>query len=109
MPDTFLERSLALLEEIEASPEKLEWCRRYSVYDTDRGQDKLARSLYAFMDQAYANGLVITNYHQVIQQYRLDEADIINVGPSWLKNSLTYPRSPVLPIISAETILAGAL
>lgn len=94
MPDTFLERSLALLEEIEASPEKLEWCRRYSVYDTDRGQDKLARSLYAFMDQAYANGLVITNYHQVIQQYRLDEADIINVGPSWLK------QQPYLPTLA---------
>lgn len=89
MPDTFLERSLALLEEIETSPEKLEWCRRYSVYDTDRGQDELARSLYAFIDQAYANGLVITNYHEVIQQYRLDEDNIINVGPSWLKE-LSY-------------------
>ena len=52
MPGTFLNRSLALLEEIETSPEKLEWCKRYSVYDTDRGQDELARSLYAFMDQA---------------------------------------------------------
>lgn len=85
MSDAFLEQSLALLEEIQASPEKLEWCRRYSVYDTDRGQDELARSLYAFEEQAKANGLVIKNYHQVIQQYRLDEDDVINVPSSWLK------------------------
>lgn len=58
MPGTFLERFLALLEEIEASPEKLEWCKRYSVYDTDWGQDELARSLHALVDQAYTNGLV---------------------------------------------------
>lgn len=89
MPGTFLEQSLTLLEEIETSPEKLEWCRRYSVYDAGRGQDELALSLRTFADQAYTNGLVITNYHQVIQQYRLDETDMIKVDPSWLKE-LSY-------------------
>lgn len=85
MPDTFLEQSIALLEEIEASPQKLEWCRRYSVYATNPGQDELAQLLHAFMEKAYENGLVITNYHQVIQQYHLDEGDIITVTPGWLK------------------------
>lgn len=97
MPNVFLERSIALLEEIEASPEKLEWCRRYSVYTTNPGQDELARSLYTLMDQAYENGLVITNYHQVIQQYHLDEASIVNVDLSWLKDQ---PYLPTLACIA---------
>lgn len=97
MPNTFLEQSIALLEEIEASPEKLEWCRHYSVYAKNPGQDELARSLYAFMDEAYENGLVITNYHQVIQQYSLDEASIVTVDPSWLKDQ---PYLPTLACIA---------
>lgn len=97
MPNTFLERSIALLEEIEASPEKLEWCRRYSVYNADSGQDELARTLYDFMEQAYDNGLVITNYHQVIQWYHLEEASIVNADPCWLKEQ---PYLPTLACIA---------
>lgn len=94
MSSLFLEQSIALLEEIEASSEKLEWCRQYSVYATNPGQDELARLLYAFTDQAYENGLVITNYHQVIQQYHLDEGDIITATPDWLE------EQPYLPTLA---------
>lgn len=97
MPDTFLERSIALLKGIEASPEKAEWCKQYSVYAPNSGQDDLARSLYAFMDQAYTSGLVITNYHQAIQQYGLDETSIINAEPAWLKEQ---PYLPTLACIA---------
>lgn len=41
MSDAFLEQSLALLEEIQASPEKSEWCRRYSVYAANSSQGEL--------------------------------------------------------------------
>lgn len=91
MLNTFLEQSIALLEGIEASPEKLEWCRRYSVYATNPGQDELAQSLHNFMEQAYENGLVIANYHQVIQQYNLDEAFIVNADSCWLKGQSYLP------------------
>lgn len=89
MPQSFLDTSIALLEEIEASPEKLEWCKQYSVYSLNLGQEALDHSFHAFVEQAYTNGLVITNYHQVIRQYDLDEASIIDADPFWLKG-LTY-------------------
>lgn len=97
MPDTFLEQSITLLEEIEASPEKSEWCRCYSVYDVNSRQDELTRSLHTFMKQAYTNGLVITNYHQVIKQYGLDEAAVVKAGASWLKEQ---PYLPTLACIA---------
>ena len=91
MPDTFLEWSIALLEEIEASPEKTEWCRKYSVYAANPEQDELSRSLHTFMEQAYKNGLVITNYRQVIQRYSLDESAIANADSSWLEEQAYLP------------------
>ncbi len=97
MPNTFLERSIALLEGIEAPPEKLEWCKQYSVYDTKLIQDELARSIYDFMEQAYDNGLVITNYRQAIQHYNLDEGSVAGADPAWLKD---LPYLPTLACIA---------
>lgn len=97
MPNIFLEQAISLLKEIEEFPEKLEWCKQYSVYITNSGQDELVQSLHAFMEQAYINGLVITNYHQVIQEYHLDEVDIITVTPDWLK---VQPYLPTLACIA---------
>ncbi len=97
MPNAFLEQSIALLEGIEASPEKLEWCRQYSVYDTKLIQDELARAIYDFMEQAYDKGLVITNYRQVIQHYNLDEGSVAGADPAWLKG---LPYLPTLACIA---------
>lgn len=97
MPDTFLSQSIALLEGIEASPQKLEWCKRYSVYDLHSAQDELARSIHKFMENCYTNGLVITNYHQVIQLYGLDEGAIIKADPAWLEE---LPYLPTLACIA---------
>lgn len=91
MPNTFLDKSTALLEEIEMSPKKLEWCKRYSVYNFHSEGNELSRSINTFMNQAYANGLVITNYQQVIEQYNLDETDIENAEFSWLEQQSYLP------------------
>lgn len=95
MLGTFVEQAIALLEEIEASPEKLEWCEKYSVYAPQPGQEGMACRLYAFMDHAPAMGLVITNYHQVIQHYRLREDDIMAADPAWLE------RQPYLATLAS--------
>lgn len=80
----FLDWAIALLEQIEASEEKRCWCRDYSVYSSNPGQEDLARDLRAFVDRAYKEGLVIPNYHDVIQQQDLAERDIAAADPAWL-------------------------
>lgn len=97
MSEPFLAQSIALLEEIAASSEKLEWCKQYSVYATNPGQDELTQSLYTFIDQAYTNGLVITNYRQIMEAYNLNEADIVGAEVSWLN---TLPYLPTLACIA---------
>lgn len=69
----FLDKSIALLEEINAAPEKRQWCKENSVYSENPGQAELHRRINTFEGESYANGLVITNYAQVLQRYGLCE------------------------------------
>ena len=82
MPDTFLEWSIALLEEIEASPEKQNGAGSILYMPPIRCRTNWARLLHTFMGQAYKNGLVITNYRQVIQRYNLEESAVANADSS---------------------------
>ena len=66
--DLFLDWAIKLLEQIETSEEKKLWCRRYSVYSRSPGQKTLSRDLHDFVDRTYQAGLVIQNYHEVIQK-----------------------------------------
>lgn len=61
----FLNWAITLLEQIESSQEKKTWCHNYSVYASNPGQEELFRDLMGFMDGAYENGLVISNYQEV--------------------------------------------
>lgn len=67
--DLFLDWAIKLLEQIETSEEKKLWCRRYSVYSRSPGQKTLSRDLHDFVDRTYQAGLVIQNYHEVIQKW----------------------------------------
>ena len=80
----FLDWAIALLEEIESSAEKQCWCQKYSVYSDNPGQDQLSDTLSAFFDYAYRYGLVITNYHKVIEMQRLDEGLILRADATWV-------------------------
>ena len=93
----FLDHAIALLEQIEESGEKRRWCQDYSVYSRNPGQAELFRELRDFVDKGYQEGLVITNYHEVIQQYRLDERKIDDADPEWLE---TQPCLCVLACIA---------
>ena len=93
----FIDWAIGLLEEIEASSEKQEWCRAYSVYSSPPGQEALALDLRSFTAGAYANGLVISNYQEVLQRWTLEEQSIANADPAWLE---TQPYLCVLACIA---------
>ena len=81
----FLDWAIKLLEQIETSEEKKLWCRRYSVYSRSPGQKTLSRDLHDFVDRTYQAGLVIQNYHEVIQKWGLEERNIAIAPPGWLE------------------------
>lgn len=83
--ESFLNWAIGLLEGIERSPEKKQWCRDYSVYHRNPGNECLLRELYDFSDRAYEAGLVITNYADVIRMRDLNERQILTVDSEWLK------------------------
>lgn len=93
----FLSWAINLLEKIEASSEKQEWCRSYSVYSSNPGQEALSHDLDNFMTGAYENGLVITNYHEVLQKWDLDERSVAAADLAWLE---TQPYLCVLACIA---------
>ena len=95
--DLFLDWALKLLEQIETSEEKKLWCRRYSVYSRSPGQKTLSRDLHDFVDRTYQAGLVIQNYHEVIQKWGLEERNISIADPGWLE---TQPYLCVLACIA---------
>ena len=103
----FLDWAIKLLEQIETSEEKKLWCRRYSVYSRSPGQKTLARDLHDFVDRTYQAGLVIQNYHEVIQKWGLEERNIAIAPPGWLEmQPYLCVYWPVSHGISAETIFA---
>lgn len=93
----FLDWAIKLLEQIETSEEKKLWCRRYSVYSRSPGQKTLSRDLHDFVDRTYQAGLVIQNYHEVIQKWGLEERNIAIAPPEWLE---TQPYLCVLACIA---------
>ena len=130
--DLFLDWALKLLEQIETSEEKKLWCRRYSVYSRSPGQKTLSRDLHDFVDRTYQAGLVIQNYHEVIQKWGLEERNIAIAPPGWLEMQpyfvciglyrMAFPqrpflrgfpdqskhrgRGPVTPVSSAQSALS---
>lgn len=94
----FLERSIALLEQIDRSLEKKAWCHRYSVYTVQNDNHRdFFTSLDEFMAGAYENGLVINDYKNIIKTYELDTQDIKNANYSWLEKQ---PKQCVLACIA---------
>ena len=104
--DLFLDWAIKLLEQIETSEEKKLWCRRYSVYSRSPGQKTLSRDLHDFVDRTYQAGLVIQNYHEVIQKWGLEERNIAIAPPGCWRCSPICVYWPVSHGISAETIFA---
>ncbi|MFR6181226.1 MAG: hypothetical protein ACLUKH_22110 [Flavonifractor plautii] len=128
--DLFLDWAIKLLEQIETSEEKKLWCRRYSVYSRSPGQKTLSRDLHDFVDRTYQAGLVIQNYHEVIQKWGLEERNIAIAPPGWLEmqpylcvlaciawhlqrpflrgpdQSKHRGRGPVTPVSSAQSALS---
>lgn len=52
----FLNWAISLLEEIESSHEKKSWCKGYSIYTRNTGQEELEHNLDLFMQRSYDAG-----------------------------------------------------
>ena len=81
---TFLTSAISLLEQIENSYELKSWCQNYSIYGASQGKIWLERELFAFMEQAYRENVVITNYNDVIEKWGLKTQDIVSSPSAWL-------------------------
>jgi len=97
METSFVDRAIDLLEQIDGSREKKEWCHRYSVYFSDSEQKELCRNIHEFVDGAYTEGLIISNYQNVIRRWRLEEQNIETADSIWLE---TQPYLCVLASIA---------
>ena len=81
----FLENAIPLLEKIQATPELLAWCKKYSVYTPECGQPELSDTLYRMMQDAYAAGLVLTDYEDVIHDSGMGEDAFYRPDPAWVE------------------------
>ncbi len=92
---TLMDWAIALLTEIETTPDKLAWCQQHSVYAPNAGQESLKQELYTLIDQNYKYSLVISNYREVIEYWNLNEQEIAAADPAWLE------RQPYLCILAS--------
>lgn len=80
----FLDQAIPLLEEIQNTPTLLAWCRNFSFYDLNHDQPELDEALTRMTDDAYATGLVIKDYWDVIHNTGMDEYAVCTAAPAWL-------------------------
>ena len=86
---SFVNEAVALLTEIEDSPEKKAWCKNFSVYALNMQRGELYRRIYDFMDLSYENGVVVSNYNEVISREKISESMLGEVDSAWL-NEQSY-------------------
>lgn len=92
--DRLIDGMIAFLTEIERSPDRSAWCRQYSVYASMDENAALLRDIWDWTDRVYAAGIVISNYHAVIERWGLDECEIRQADPVWLE------RQPYLCVLA---------
>ena len=93
----FLDSAINLLDGIHTSSQKRDWGQEYSVYSRDIGASELKNSLLEFQHKAYEFELVITNYHEIIEEYKIDEDLIDKAETDWIA---TLPAQCVLACIA---------
>lgn len=70
----FCKKYVALLQTIDWDDELKEWCHQYSVYEPVKEHKGLEHMLYgAFMREAYDAGVIVHDYHEIIETGNLDE------------------------------------
>ena len=70
----FCEKYEAVLRLLYEDPALKEWCEHYSVYSRPTEHERIDKLIYKeFMLEAYENGIVINNYHDVLEEGGLDK------------------------------------
>lgn len=90
-----LDWSINFLTEIACSPSQTEWCKNYSVYNSAFAQDELLQTINLFTAYTYEAGMIIANYRQVIEYWKLDETQMMGADLSWLA------RQPYLSVLAS--------
>lgn len=80
----YWEPNLKWLRSIAASNEQIAWCREHSVYAMREDVFGIVEHEIMFMQETYRNGLVITNYRQIMDEHELVEDDVIRAEKEWV-------------------------
>lgn len=75
---------ISFLTKIECSVDQKGWCKKYSVYNSALAQDELLQHINLFTTSTYEAGMIIANYRQVMEYWKLDENQIMRANFSWL-------------------------
>ena len=73
----FLEEFIRTLQDIEDDPEKVRRCKDYSVYSGSEQNREIEGLLWRYFDKAYAFGMVVTNYGDILKEHSLNDQDVI--------------------------------
>ena len=85
----FCDKYTVLLRMIDGDEVLKKWCRKFSVYSSSDEHSSLRRAIYGdFMQQAYEDGIVISDYSKVIDSGRLDMELVMHPTAEWV-SSLT--------------------
>lgn len=79
-----LDWAVGLLEEINQSPSKKQWCEQYSVYSDDTSHQKLNRDIRQLVDLTYEM-FTISNYSEFLRRQNISEKVISESNELWLK------------------------
>ena len=84
----FCKKYIPILQMIEDDQDLVQACKDYSVYKNNNKHDSLMNYLYGyFMKEAYASGIVVTDYQEIIESAGL--MDKVNNLPENILSSLS--------------------
>lgn len=88
---SYLPKALNLLGKIENDPELRRWCKAYALYRPQSEHLELKKEIDWFFNATYAEGLVITDYMEILDQMRTRGYEYLQAEKAWL-SELSLPQ-----------------
>ena len=85
--EEFCKKYINLLKVLTTDKELKEWCKTYSIYKEPEEHKSLKEILYRdFMQHAYNEGIVVSNYGEIIDQSGLNKKNVSQPDEIWVKD-----------------------
>ncbi len=81
----YLPKAIELLEKINNDPKLIDWCKKYSFYEKIDNHIELKEEIDWFFHATYAEGLVVTDYQNYLDDFRLKDNVVIIADKAWLE------------------------